>query len=189
MLIRDHESWMARNYEWTRKILTALLARVADDDDENDDLFPISKENENNIQWQWEQWYHTTWPSASTSGTWGPWHRSWTTRRDQEREGYPHTSAVSARASDLSTIMSSFSPLSRILSTEWEIRSGRYRCYRSWRPWRCRASAGLWWWHRRWDRSICPNRIESVIKSVPWSCGGWRRSQTWSRPGWSWRDR
>lgn len=41
---------MARNYEWTRDISTALLARVADDDDENDDLFPISKENENNIQ-------------------------------------------------------------------------------------------------------------------------------------------
>ena len=28
---------MARNYEWTRDISTALLARVADDDDENDD--------------------------------------------------------------------------------------------------------------------------------------------------------
>ena len=67
------------------------------------------------------------------------------------------TSAVSAKASVLSTIMSSFSPRSMILSDDHPFPCTSYRCYRSLRPSLHPISAARASQRRRWGRSTSSN--------------------------------
>ena len=83
------------------------------------------------------------------------------------------TSAVSAKASVLSTIMSSFSPRSMILSDDHPFPCTSYRCYRSLRPSLHPISAARASQRRRWGRST--SSAHHAIKAAEPSAG---RSRT-----------